>query len=381
MTCRVGEEHTVCLSDEGIVHTFGSNKYHQLGCAADEQVDCASLPIQVTSFRMNKQFFPLPIIKQISCGAYFTICLDYEGSLYSFGQNQKGELGIGNTHLCRFPQKVIDIPPVKTISCGVFHTLAITEDDNLWSFGRNDYGQLCLGNNTYYKSSPQQTAFSDIVRVSAGYHSLFQNDKDEIYGCGSTTFEQLAFRNKNSQITVSKYKNHPPNIIQFCSGYDHLLFLDSEGNVFSIGANQHGNLGLGDTKNRKVFTQIANIPPIRTISCVGHSSYLIDLDGNLWSFGFNKFHQLGDDDLIDRLIPTKYSVTEEISQIASGCCGNHFLAQNYENQIFVGGNNDCGQLGTGNTIPKTTYQEINSEYFSMWGKPQSIKNRAKSARK
>ena len=380
MTCRVGEEHTVCLSDEGIVHAFGSNKYHQLGCTDEEQVDCALLPHQVTSFHMNDQIFPLPIIKQISCGAHFTICLDYEGSLYSFGQNKQGELGIGNTHLCRFPQKVIDIPPVKTISCGVFHTLAITEDDNLWSFGRNDYGQLCLGNTTN-QSSPQQTAFSDIVRISAGYHSLFQNDNEEIFACGSSTFDPLVFRNNNAQITVSKYKNHPPNIIQFCSGYDHLLFLDSEGIVFSIGINRHGNLGLGDTKSKKFFTQIPNIPPIRTISCVGNSSYLIDLDGNLWCFGFNQHHQLGYEDLTDRLIPTKHSELQRVSQIASGCCGNHFLAQNYENQIFVGGRNGSGQLGTGDTTSKTTYQEINSEYFSMWGKSQSIKNRVKSARK
>ena len=375
MACCVGEEHTVCLSDEGIVHSFGSNKYHQLGCA-EQNVTFKSLPFQVTSFHMNNQILPLPIIKEISCGAYFTICLDYEGSLYSFGQNKQGELGIGNTILCHFPQKVIDIPPVKTISCGVFHTLAITEDDNLWSFGANENGQLCLGNKTN-QSTPQQTAFSNIVRISAGYHSLFQNDKDEIYGCGSNQHGQLGEHSENFKIT-----NHPPNIIQFYCGYYHSLFLDPEGKVFSIGINNQGNLGLGVTEtNRKVFTQIPNIPPIRTISCVGHSSYLIDLDGNLWCFGFNRYHQLGFGDSINTLIPTKHSEIEGISQITSGCCGNHFLAQNYDNQIFVGGNNDYGQLGTGNTTSKTKYQEINSEYFSMWGKSQSIKNRVKSARK
>ena len=372
MTCCVGEEHTVCLSEEGIVHTFGSNKYYQR--TEDPGVTFASLPHQVTSFHINDQIFPLPIIKEISCVAYFTMCLDYEGSLYSFGQNQHGELGS-----CNFPQKVTNIPPVKTISCGVFHTLVITEDNDLWSFGRNEYGQLCLGNKSFYIPSPQQTPFSNIVRISAGNHSLFQNDKDEIYGC-STTFKPLDSE-ETAQINVLKYKNQPPYIIQFCSGYDHLLFLDSEGNVFSIGINQHGSLGLGDTKNRNSFEQIANIPPIRTISCVGHSSYLIDLDGNLWSFGFNNEYQLGFGDRIERTIPTKHTEIEEISQIASGCCGNHFLAQNYENQIFGVGINESGQLGTGDTSLRTTYQEINSEYFSMWGKSQSIKNRVKSARK
>ena len=374
MTCCVGEEHTVCLSNEGIVHSFGSNRYYQLG--GEEKV--GTLPLQVTSFCIKDQIFPLPIIKQISCGAYFTICLDYEGSLYSIGQNQQGELGIGNTKRCHFPQKVIDIPPVKTISCGVFHTLAITNDNNLWSFGSNENGQLCLGN-TVSQSTPQQTSFSNIVRISAGYHSLFQNDKEEIYRCGSK-FGQLGKHSKTNY-KVKVLKNHPPNIIQFYCGYDHSLFLDSEGNVFSIGLNVHGNLGLGDTKNRNDFNQIPNIPPIQTISCVGHSSYLIDLDGNLWSFGFNKYDQLGFGDSTDRISPTKHSEIEGISQIASGCCGNHFLAQNYANQIFAVGRNCYGQLGTGNIISTTTYQEMNSDYFSIWGKSQSNQNRAKSARK
>ena len=61
---------------------------------------------------------------------YFTICIDYGGSLYSFGENYAGQLGTGNTNQYNFPQKVQDIP-VGSISCGVFHTLVLTYDADL----------------------------------------------------------------------------------------------------------------------------------------------------------------------------------------------------------------------------------------------------------
>ena len=183
-----------------------------------------------------------------------------------------------------------------------------------------------------------------------------------------------------SQINVCLLENHPLNIIQFCCGYYHSLFLDSEGNVFVIGYNQHGNLGIGTNIDTYKFNQIENIPPIQSISCVGYTSHLIDFDGNLWSFGNNVFGKLGLGDLKNRIIPTKHA--EGISQVASGCCGNHFLFQNFDNQIFITGKNQSGQLGIKNIFADViTYQDMNSDYFSIWGKPQTIHNRVKSARK
>ena len=91
------------------------------------------------------------------------------------------------------------------------------------------------------------------------------------------------------QITPSLIPNLPSNIVQFICGNGQSLFLDSEGNVFSVGYNKHGELGLGHNINQNVLNKIPNIPSIKVISCVGSSSYLIDFEGNLWSFGFNGY--------------------------------------------------------------------------------------------
>ena len=50
-----------------------------------------------------------------------------------------------------------------------------------------------------------------------------------------------------------------------------------------------------------------------------------------------------------------------------GCFGDHFLAKNSQNQIFVTGNNYYGQLGTGNGQSASIPEEINSQYSTIWG--------------
>ena len=104
-------------------------------------------------------------------------------------------------------------------------------------------------------------------------------------------------------------------------------------------------------------------------------SCLVDFDGNLWSFGLNNYF---DDlsDLKNRNIPTKYPDIESVTQIASGCCGNHILIQNRDNKIFVGGNNHFGQLGTGETLTTNPiFKEMNSHYFAIGGNTQAKGNK------
>ena len=142
-------------------------------------------------------------------------------------------------------------------------------------------------------------------------------------------------------------------------GSNSSLFLVSEGNVFSTGNNYYGSLGLGHNKHQNILNKIPNIPPIKIISCVGESCYLIDFEGNLWTFGYNTFRQLGHGDWI-------ISTFKDIQQISYGSAGHHFLAKNSQNQIFVAGKNDNGQLGTGDTQSVSILKEMNSQYSTIW---------------
>ena len=241
---------------------------------------------------------------------------------------------------------------------------------------KNDFGQLCLGNQID-QNIFQQTAFSNISRISAGNgYSLFQTSNEEIYSCGYNSNGECGLGNfQNFHVTPTLIPNLPSNIVQFFCGYSHSLFLDSEGNVFSFGYNKFGQLGLAHNTNQNILNQIPNIPSIQKISCVYNSSYLIDFEGNLWSFGNNAFGQLGLADKTPRNIPTKIQNFNDIQQLSYGCCGySHFLAKDSQSKIITVGNNNKGQLGT-----ERGTKEMDSQYYTIWA--YQIVSQAKSARK
>ena len=368
MSCACGYDNTITLSDDGTVYSFGRNVERALGLGHNNDV---SLPTPIPN---------LPRINMISCGLNFTVCVDHEGFMWSFGGNMSGQLGTGNKKDFNVPQKLQNIPPVLSVSCGSHHTLIVTDDDNLWSWGRNEFGQLCLGD-TEDRSKPQQTSFLNITKVSAGCnHSLFQNDKGEIFSCGFNEHGACGLGHFNSPlVTPSLIPDAPSNIVQFVCGAYQSLFLDSEGNVYSAGNNVQGQLGLGHKINQNVLNKIPNIPPIMIISCVSASCYLIDLERNLWTFGYNGYGQLGHGDATNRTVPKIIDTLKDIQQISYGSCGLHFLAKSSQNQIFVTGKNDYGQLGTGDTQSVAIPKEINSQYSTIWR--DEFYTRAKSARK
>ena len=390
MACVCGLRHTVTVSDDGVVHSFGNNENGQLGLGHNNEV---SIPSHIPN---------LPKIKQVSCGLYFTVCVDEEGFLWSFGGNRDGQIEINSNTNSNIPQQILNIPPVLSVSCGFGNILIITIDSDLWSCGYYT-NQLCHGKGKN-QSIFQKTAFSNISKISSGSsHLLFQNDKGEIFSCGHNVYGQLGLgqacahlegHSNSSPISPIPILNAPLNIVHFVCGGFHSLFLDSEGNVYSVGCNSNGQLGLGHKENQNVLNQIPNIPPIQFMSCGNSTSYLIDFEGNVWSFGYNGTGGLGHGDTNDRTVPTKIESLKDIQQISHGPCGDHFFAKDSQNAIFVSGYNGYCQLGldteTDVAIPDdflnsdhltqfSEPKEINAEYFSIWG--EVVKSKAKSARK
>ena len=181
---------------------------------------------------------------------------------------------------------------------------------------------------------------------------------------------------KEFQSTPNLIPNVPLNIGQFICGCYHSLFLDSEGNVFSAGKNDFGQLGLGTYEDENKLVKIPIITPIK-ISCGNSCSYLLDFEGNVWSCGYNDRNQLGH---IDRTLHApKIMEWMTLNKYLMDLLGNTFLPKNSQNEIFATGNNDYGQLGTGNTDSDIIPREINAQSSFFWRDELHI--RAKSARK
>lgn len=361
--CSLGDEHTVAVADDGTVYSFGTNQRGQLGLGKSNQEN-ALLPTVVPK---------LPKIKMVSCGERFTVCVDYDGCLWSFGDNEHGQLGLKNKNNRKSPHKIeVNMPMVRSISCGSAHTLVLTEDTNLWSFGHNRNGQLFLQNTVEQTIEiPQLTLFSNILNISATHdHSMFQNLKGEIFECG-----QIG-NNMYTQVHAAIIPNQPLNIYQFFGGKGGLVFLDGDGSIFFAPKRTTKEK---DKERDDLFIKIPDIPPMQTISVISESFYLLDYDGNVWSFGSNRYGELGHCDTNSRNIPQKVESLKNITHLSRGH-GRHFLAKDSKDgKIFVVGKNS-GRLGTGDEEDSLVPKELSAEYSFIWGHMVGT-TRAKSARK
>ena len=99
-------------------------------------------------------------IKQIACGEGHTFIIKNDGSLWSCGYNNKGQLGLGDTtNKTTFTQVTTNINnDVKQIACGGRHTVILKTDGSVWSCGDNEYGQLGLNDTT------DRTTFTQVPR-------------------------------------------------------------------------------------------------------------------------------------------------------------------------------------------------------------------------
>ena len=117
------------------------------------------------------------------------------------------------------------------------------------------------------------------------------------------------------------------------------------GDVWVFGANEKGQLGLGDINNRNTPIHIPNLKA-KSVACVFQHTVVINQDNNVWSVGNNRYGQLGLGDNIDRNTPTQILDQKGKSVI---CGGLHTIIIDQKNNVWSVGDNGDGQLGLGNT--------------------------------
>ncbi|XP_040987744.1 ultraviolet-B receptor UVR8-like isoform X4 [Juglans microcarpa x Juglans regia] len=134
-----GGRHTLALSDAGALLTFGWGLYGQCGQGGtDDELS----PACVSSLLGIR-------IEGVAAGLWHTVCISADGDVYSFGGNQFGQLGTGADQAETLP-RLLDAPSLenmhaKFVSCGARHSAIITEDRKVFCWGWNKYGQLGLG--------------------------------------------------------------------------------------------------------------------------------------------------------------------------------------------------------------------------------------------
>ncbi|CAK7303569.1 Probable E3 ubiquitin-protein ligase HERC4 [Vulpes lagopus] len=297
-----GLRHTVFVLDDGTVYTCGCNDLGQLGHEKSRKK-----PEQVVALDAQN-------IVAVSCGEAHTLALNDKGQVYAWGLDSDGQLGLlGSEECIRVPRNIKSLSDIQIVqvACGYYHSLALSKASEVFCWGQNKYGQLGLGIDCKKQASPQlikSLLGIPFMQVAAGgAHSFVLTLSGAIFGWGRNKFGQLGLNDENDRYVPNLLKSlRTQKIVYICCGEDHTAALTKEGGVFTFGAGGYGQLGHNSTSHeinpRKVFELMGSI--VTQIACGRqHTSAFVPSSGRIYSFGLGGNGQLGTGSTSNRKSP------------------------------------------------------------------------------
>ncbi|KAG1690342.1 hypothetical protein DVH05_028222 [Phytophthora capsici] len=307
-----GNETLAVLTNDGAVLTCGLNKSGQCGQGHfDERVMMLRPVYALRSQRVK--------FIAASNGCEHMIALTDSGLAYSWGYNDRGQLGHENLTTKIHVPKLIESLKDKKLryaSVSYHHSAVITDAGELYTFGMNDCGQLGL-DHTQHQSTPQLVKSlegTEVSTVACGlYHTIICTAAGELYSCGKNDYGQLGLTH-NRQIKIPTLVGVPNEMVCFVAcGYYHSMIVTTGGRSFSFGRNDYGQLGIGSKIHQNtpnVVALSANTRMVRA-TCGCYHTVLLSEQGQVFVFGRNNKGQLGNRGSADALLPVPLKVRPE----------------------------------------------------------------------
>lgn len=178
-----------------------------------EDIKIIRSPEPITYFNDNTLYS----VYTVSSGTFHSIFLDTEGRVYAVGCNESGQLGLGHNKNRNTPEPIPYFKDIliKKISAGAYHTVFIDTEGKVYTVGNNNYGQLGLGDKID-RNLPEQITIFDNIQISyvsaGGTHTVFIDTVGKVYAVGYNENEQLGITNIPVITTVPTVSN--PEVIQ-----------------------------------------------------------------------------------------------------------------------------------------------------------------------
>lgn len=339
----------IAIKNDGTLWTWGDNTWGQLGIGS---YVTKKIPTQVGgSNQWNK----------VGAGDDQMFGIKNDGSLWAWGNNTYGELGDGTTTTRVFPTQIGTSTDWVFITSGISSSYGIKSNGTLWAWGRNHNGQLGIGSTTDQINPIQVGTETNWVKISTNNNQVFGLKSD------GTLWEWGYY---NSDGGNALYNSTPVrvgidnNFVDISASIFHRLALKSDGTIWSWGIDAYGELG-GPIPN--TFTIPGQIGTMTNWSkiCTGvNASYAIKNDGTLWVWGRNNYGQLGDGTYVNKSVPTQVGLMNDWTTIL-GAGYNHAIVKKNDGTLWAVGYNQYGQLGNGSSV-------IQQNNFTLVNCPASV---------
>nr|XP_042901632.1 serine/threonine-protein kinase Nek8 isoform X2 [Parasteatoda tepidariorum] len=228
-------------------------------------------------------------IISVVCGQNFTICLSNNGVVFSFGKASSGCLGYTTERDIEQP-KIIDKLfnfNIRDISCGPKHVLALSDENELFSWGHGDHG--CLSSDTTdLKLLPELVTISSEIKpekIFCGMDCSFIILADmSVMACGSNRHNKLAMdtgegfpvENVHLFTLIASEPLSCQKITSISSGKSHSAFLTETNELYSVGSNRHFQLGWGNSAlDYSMPQRIEKLSGIKLLSVNCANSYTL----------------------------------------------------------------------------------------------------------
>lgn len=235
-----GSGFAQAVKTDGSLWGWGTDTVVGLGNGADRG---SSTPIKI-----------MDDVAAVSCGTQFGAIIKADGSLWMWGRNGDGQLGTGDTAGTLEPVKVME--NVDAVSCGGTYgnnfTAALQTDGSLWMWGFNEGGQLGIGTRT--SSVRPVKVMEDVVSVSCGeLHTVAVKKDGTVWAWGGNLYGQLGTGDQENYDTPVQVME---DVVSAACGADFTLAVRADSTVWAWGSNTGYTLGRDDLHQSSLPVQI-----------------------------------------------------------------------------------------------------------------------------
>lgn len=316
---RGGRSHVIALRADGTLWTWGGNRFGSAGLNDSNQYSQRNSPVQIgTSSWIS-----------VAAGGYSSAAIRTDYTLWTWGRNNQGQLGLGDLGLQSSPVQVGTSAWTQVI----IHSTAsaIRQDGRLFSWGNNQYGTLgVLGT----VRSWSMLATAQTPNAAAGIDST-----GKLYTWGTNSYGILGQNNANNATFPTQVGTS--NWTTVSVGQSHMVAIRQDNTLWSWGGGGFGQLGLGNQASNSSPAQVGTSLWTAVAAGTRHTA-AIRSGGTLFAWGYNGFGQVGNDNITLQVSPNQLGTS---SWTVVTAALTHTAAIRSGGTLFTWGGNDYGQLG------------------------------------